>query len=95
MWGVLEQKYPGFFPKLLPAPAAAQVDPLDAGFEAQHQEADSESDEDVAVSEFAWEGRTYLRAADNVLYDPERKRRSVCGAKASSASSCRPAISTK
>ena len=71
MWGVLEQKYPGFFPKLLPAPAAAQVDPLDAGFEAQHQEADSESDEDVAVSEFAWEGRTYLRAADNVLYDPE------------------------
>jgi len=75
MWGVLEQKYPGFFPKLLPAPApapaAAQVDPLDAAFEAQHQELDSESDEDVAVSEFVWEGRTYLRAADNVLYDPE------------------------
>ena len=44
---------------------------LDAAFEAQHQELDSESDEDVAVSEFVWEGRTYLRAADNVLYDPE------------------------
>lgn len=71
MWGVLEKKYPGFFPKLLPAAAAAEVDPLDAAFEAQHQEVDSESDEDVAVSEFVWEGRTYLRAADNVLYDPE------------------------
>ena len=71
MWGVLKQKYPGFFPRLLPAPAAAPADPLDAAFEAQHQELDSESDEDVAVSEFAWEGRTYLRAADNVLYDPE------------------------
>ena len=69
MWGVLEGKYPGFF--LKPSPAAAPVDPLDAAFEAQHQELDSESDEDVAVSEFAWEGRTYLRAADNVLYDPE------------------------
>lgn len=71
MWGVLEEKYPGFFPKLLPSPAAAPVDPLDAAFEAQHQELGSESDEDVTVSEFAWEGRTYLRAADNVLYDPE------------------------
>lgn len=58
MWGVLEQKYPGFFPKLAPAI------PLDAG-------PDSDSEEDVAVSTFSWEGRTYLRAADNVLYDPE------------------------
>lgn len=71
MWGVLEQKYPEFFPKL--APAHAPADPLDAA--AQHhprgQELDSDSEEDVAVSEFAWEGRMYLRATDNVLYDPE------------------------
>lgn len=64
MWGVLEQKYPGFFPKLQPEPTAA--DPIDVVMEP-----DTESDEDVVVSEFAWEGRTYLRAADNVLYDPE------------------------
>jgi len=72
MWGVLEQKYPEFFPKLAPAPAAAPADPLDAALlQLQHQELDSDSEEDVAVSEFAWEGRMYLRATDNVLYDPE------------------------
>jgi len=56
MWHTLEGKYPGFF---LKAPVV----------ETENQ--DSESDEDVAVSEFVWKGRTYLRAADNVLYDTE------------------------
>lgn len=60
MWAQLEEKYPGFFPKLQPAQAA----PIDSAKE-------SDNEEDVMVSEFAWEGRTYLRAADNVLYDPE------------------------
>lgn len=66
MWGLLEKKYPGFFPKLQPVPKAAPADPLDMA-----KNTVSENDEDVPVSEFAWEGRVYLRAADNVLYDPE------------------------
>ncbi len=52
MWGLLEEKYPGFFPKPAPPTLAKE----------------SESDE---ISEFAWEGRTYLRTSDNVLYDTE------------------------
>ena len=64
MWSLLEEKYPGFFSKLQPEPIV--TDPIDVVMEP-----DTESDEDVMVSEFAWEGRTYLRAADNVLYDPE------------------------
>jgi hypothetical protein len=58
MWGLLEEKYPGFFPKLLPAAPL-----LNAG-----EKPDSESDE---ISVFAWEGQTYLRTSDNVLYDTE------------------------
>jgi len=54
--------------------AAFGKDPLDAAFEAKYavEDHDEEDDEEeVAVSKFEFDGRTYLRAPDNVLYDVE------------------------
>lgn len=63
MWGMLEKKYPEFFkPDKLIAKSLASADTSD--FEA-------EDNDGIEACEFIWEGRTYLRAADNVLYDPD------------------------
>ena len=51
--------------------AAFAVDPLDAAFEATYAEEEEDDEEEVAVSKFEFEGRTYLRAPDDVLYDVE------------------------